>query len=147
MRISTFLLWALILFSVDTLSNISKSQEVVDENARMKAEHFSICRNGKHEELYDFGQELAAGWNLLKDEHKSGTYFPLPDTQKGFILHAYGGVEQKYSSMEEYEEGIKPCHLGYLIIPIRQAWSSVHSGFTDYLSTEDKVLFFSLPER
>jgi len=37
------------------------------------------------------------------------------------------------------------CLLGQFDIYETQAWSAVHSGFTDHLSPELKALYFSLP--
>ena len=147
MRISTFLLWVLILFSVDTLSNISKSQEIIDDEMRSRL--YSSCMNADHARLYSFGELLALGWYSLPEYFPGG--FSLPDTQKSFILRSFTGLNKLMSDRDEfeneYELNIKPCDLGYLQNATKHSWSSVHSGLVDYLSSEDKVLFLSLPER
>ena len=147
MRIPTFLLWALILFSVDTLSNISKSQEIIDDEMRVRL--YSSCANADHARLYSFGESLSYGWYSLPEYFPGG--FSPPDTQKSFIMRSFTGLNKLMSARDEfeneYESNIMPCDLGYLKNATKHSWSSVHSGLVDYLSSEDKVLFLSLPER
>ena len=82
---------------------------------------------------------------------------PYLDTSRFTSRHGLGGmtsgaqllIAMLYAKMDgepwNARSRTNACLMGEFNIYESQAWSAVHSGFTDHLSPELKILYFSLP--
>lgn len=122
-----------------------------------KAEALSLCsKEYEHEKLYKFGKDLAKGWSFyVRDtSKKNGKISGLPKDRSFMLFLSLGGLSAESSKewkktggdMKEFEI-VKSCWFGYYETASKRAWSSVHSGYIDYLTPKWKSFFLSLPER
>ena len=110
------------------------------------ADVFTSCSNEtSHTKLYEYGKELAEGWLYwLKKNTSDEKAYPVK-TKLSFFTRAVIGLTSKYKIQKD--DIVYHCYLGYNDTIKDMTWSSVHQGLMDYLPTQYKSKFISLPER
>lgn len=99
----------------------------------------------KHATLYEHGAKLAEGWVYwTKKEAKEEKKYPVK-TKTSFFTRAMLGYTYKYKIKDT--DPMYFCYMGYSSVYKDMPWSSVHQGLVDYLPSQSKSKFLSLPER
>lgn len=123
-----------------------------------KGEVVSQCKEEyDHEKLYNFGKSLSIAWDdyTRTPPKKNGKVY-LPNTRDSvFILSlvklvSNAEIQNKKSKNPLSKDDLDlvgMCWMMYVSTASKHPWSSVHSGFVDYLSPRWKKYFLSLPER